>query len=64
MLGFVVDATAVHDLGGSDAQELGYATAVGAAYLRYLTARDGANLDIGSAAALLEFRFSATVERV
>ena len=33
----VVDATAVHDLGASDAQELGYSMAVGAAYLRILT---------------------------
>ena len=30
-LGVVVDATAVHDLGASDAQELGYSLAVGAA---------------------------------
>ena len=37
-LGVVVDATAVHDLGASDAQELGYSLAVGAAYLRVLTA--------------------------
>ena len=37
VLGVVVDATAVHDLGASDAQELGYALAVGAAYLRALT---------------------------
>ena len=36
-LGVVVDATAVHDLGASDAQELGYSLAVGAAYLRTLT---------------------------
>lgn len=64
VLGFVVDATAVHDLGGSDAQELGYATAVGAAYLRRLTAPDGAALDVDSAASLLEFRFSATVEQL
>lgn len=64
VLGFVVDATAVHDLGASDAQELGYATAVGAAYLRQLTAPDGAALDVDTAASLLEFRFSATVEEL
>lgn len=64
VLGFVIDATAVHDLGGSDAQELGYATAVGAAYLRQLTAPDGAALDVDTAASLLEFRFSATVEQL
>lgn len=64
VLGFVVDATAVHDLGGSEAQELGYATAVGAAYLRLLTAPDGAGLDVDVAASLLEFRFAATVEQL
>lgn len=64
VLGFVVDATAVHDLGGSDAQELGYATAVGAAYLRRLTAADGPGLDVDTAASLLEFRFAATVEQL
>ena len=52
-LGVVVDATAVHDLGASDAQELGYALAVGAAYLRALTA---AGLDVDEAAGLVEFR--------
>ena len=34
----VVDGTAVHDLGASDVQELGYALAVGAHYLRALDA--------------------------
>ena len=34
--GFVVDATAVHDRGASEAQELGASLAVGAAYLRGL----------------------------
>ena len=64
VLGFVVDATAVHDLGGSEAQELGYAAAVGAAYLRLLTGADGVALDVDTAASLLEFRFSATVEQL
>lgn len=64
VLGFVIDATVVHDLGGSDAQEIGYATAVGAAYLRQLTATDGAGLDVDTAAGLLEFRFTATVEQL
>ena len=64
LLGFVVDATAVHDLGGSEAQELGYAMAVGAAYLRLLTTPDGADLDVNVAASLLEFRFAATVEQL
>ncbi|RNM13513.1 methylmalonyl-CoA mutase family protein [Nocardioides pocheonensis] len=56
----VVDATAVHDLGASDAQELGYAIAVGAAYLRQLV-DDGR--DVAEAADLLEFRLAATDEQ-
>ena len=60
VLGAVVDATAVHDLGASDAQELGYGLAVGAAYLRTLTA---AGLTVDEAAGLLEFRFAATDEQ-
>ena len=59
-LGVVVDGTAVHDLGASDAQELGYALAVGAAYLRDLT-HDGFTLD--EALGLLEFRLAATDEQ-
>ena len=37
VLGFVVDATVVHDQGASDAQELGYSPAVGVQALRALT---------------------------
>ena len=37
-LGVVVDATTVHDRGASDVQELAYSLALGAAYLRELTA--------------------------
>jgi methylmalonyl-CoA mutase len=59
-LGVVVDATAVHDLGASDAQELGYALAVAAAYLRALTA---AGFEVAEAAGLVEFRFAATDEQ-
>ena len=59
-LGVVVDATAVHDLGASDGQELGYALAVGAAYLRALVA---AGFDVDEAARLVEFRFAATDEQ-
>jgi len=59
--GVVVDATAVHDRGASDVQELGYSMAVGAAYLRALT--DGAGLDVAEAAALIEFRYAATDEQ-
>ncbi len=60
VLGVVVDATAVHELGGSDAQEVGYALATGAAYLRILT---GAGIDLDAAVGLLEFRFAATDEQ-
>lgn len=56
-----VDATALHDRGASDAQELGYALAVGAAYLRLLTGPGG--LDVDRAAALMEFRLAATDEQ-
>ncbi len=60
VLGVVVDATAVHDLGASDAQELGYSLAVGAAYLRALTA---AGLGVEEALGLIEFRYAATDEQ-
>jgi methylmalonyl-CoA mutase len=57
---FVVDATAVHDRGASDAQELGWSMAAGAAYLRALTA---AGLAVDEAATLVEFRYAATDEQ-
>ena len=60
VLGVVVDATAAHDRGASDAQELGYGLAVAAAYLRALTE---AGLSIVEAARLMEFRFAATDEQ-
>ncbi len=60
VLGVVVDGTAVHDLGASDAQELGYTLAVGAAYLRMLTA---AGLELDEAVGLVEFRYAATDEQ-
>jgi methylmalonyl-CoA mutase len=59
-LGVVVDATAIHDLGASDAQELGYSLAVGAAYLRTLTA---AGIPLDEAVRLIEFRYAATDEQ-
>ncbi|MBD8868658.1 methylmalonyl-CoA mutase family protein [Nocardioides donggukensis] len=59
-LGVVVDGTALHDLGASDAQELGYTLAVGAAYLRTLTA---AGLGMEEALGLIEFRYAATAEQ-
>lgn len=58
--GVVVDATVVVDLGGSDAQELGYSLAVGTAYLRHLSE---IGLDVEAAAALIEFRYAATDEQ-
>lgn len=60
VLGVVVDATVVHDLGGSDGQELGYSLAVGTAYLRHLTE---IGLEVDEAAALIEFRYAATDEQ-
>ena len=56
----VVDGTAVHDLGASDVQELGWTLAAGAAYLRALVA---AGHTLEEAAALLEFRYAATDEQ-
>ncbi len=59
-LGLVVDGTALHDLGASDGQELGYLLALGAAYLRALVA---AGHDVDAALGLLEFRLAATDEQ-
>jgi methylmalonyl-CoA mutase len=59
-LGVVVDATAVHDVGASDAQELGYSLAVGAAYLRALT---DAGWSVDDALGTIEFRYAATDEQ-
>ncbi|GAA4734747.1 methylmalonyl-CoA mutase family protein [Nocardioides endophyticus] len=58
--GFVVDATTVHDRGASDAQELGWSMAAGAAYLRTLA---DAGLSVDEAASLVEFRYAATDEQ-
>ena len=55
----VVDGTAVHDLGASDVQELGYVLAVAAHYLRAL---GEAGHDIDAAQALVEFRLAASDE--
>ncbi|MGI5243624.1 methylmalonyl-CoA mutase subunit beta [Dactylosporangium sp. CA-139066] len=55
-----VDATVYHDAGAADAEELGYATATGVAYLRELTA---AGLSPGMALRQLEFRFAATADQ-
>ncbi|MCR6031314.1 methylmalonyl-CoA mutase [Nocardioides sp. zg-579] len=60
VLGVVVDATVAHDLGASDAQELGYSMWVGARVLRVLSA---AGIDVAEAARLVEFRYAATDEQ-
>jgi methylmalonyl-CoA mutase len=60
VLGFVVDATGVHDRGASDAQELAWSLATGTAYLRTLV---DAGVDLDDAARLLEFRYAATDEQ-
>ena len=56
----VVDGTALHDWGGSDAQELGWAIATGVSYLRLL-ADEGFSAE--HAARLVEFRLAATDEQ-
>lgn len=56
----VVDATAAHDLGASDAQELGWSIAAGVAYLRWLTDH---GLTVDEAAGQIDFRYAATDEQ-
>ncbi|MFD1859178.1 methylmalonyl-CoA mutase [Aeromicrobium camelliae] len=58
--GVVVDATAAHDLGASDVQELAYSLYAGVTYLRALTE---AGLSANEAAEQLEFRYAATDEQ-
>ena len=57
----VLDGTAVHDLGASDAQELGYVLALGAHYLRALEAH---GVSVDDAAGLVELRLAATDEQL
>ncbi|MEV4096408.1 methylmalonyl-CoA mutase subunit beta [Streptosporangium saharense] len=56
----VIDGTPYHDLGGSDAEELGCAAAAGVAALRTLT---GAGLSAEEAFGQLEFRYAATADQ-
>ncbi len=56
----VVDGTALHDEGASDAQELGWVIATGAAYLRLL-AEEG--FTVAQSARMIEFRLAATDEQ-
>jgi methylmalonyl-CoA mutase len=58
--GLVVDATAAHDLGASDVQELGYSIFVATTYLRVLAE---AGIEPAAAADLIEFRYAATDEQ-
>ncbi|RYY49789.1 MAG: methylmalonyl-CoA mutase [Actinomycetales bacterium] len=58
--GIVVDATAVHDAGASDVQELAYSLLAGAAYLRLLAE---AGLGVDAAADQLDVRLAATDEQ-
>jgi methylmalonyl-CoA mutase len=60
VLGAVVDGTALHEQGASDAQELGWTMAVGVHYLRLLT---DAGFSVDDAAGLVEFRYAATDEQ-
>ena len=57
----VVDGTALHDQGASDAQELGWTMAVGIHYLRMLA---DAGFTFDEAARLVEFRYAATDEQL
>jgi len=56
----VADGTAAHDIGAGDVQELGWALAVGATYLRQLEA---AGITGADAAGLLSFRYAVTDEQ-
>lgn len=58
--GVVVDATALHDRGGSDVQELAWSMMVAVTYLRALEA---AGFSTDEAAAQLEFRYAVTDEQ-
>lgn len=55
-----VDASAIHDAGASDAQELAYSLLAGATYLRALVA---AGFSVEDAANLIDFRYAATDEQ-
>lgn len=56
----VVDATAYHDAGADEAQELACSLAAGVAYLRALTE---AGLPVTDALGQLEFRYAATADQ-
>jgi methylmalonyl-CoA mutase len=56
----VADARVVHNAGGSETQELGYALAVATAYLRAL---DGCGIALDDARKMIFFRLSADVDQ-
>lgn len=58
--GIVLDATAVHDAGGSEVQELAYSLAAGATYLRALV---DAGFTVDEAADQIDVRYAATDEQ-
>ena len=60
VLAVVVDASAVHDTGASEAQELGWSMAAAVRVLRVL---EDAGIDAEQAAGLVEFRYAATDEQ-
>jgi methylmalonyl-CoA mutase len=60
VLGVVVDGSRIHDRGASEAQELGGSMAAAVRVLRVL---EGAGIDAGQAAGLVEFRYAATDEQ-
>ena len=55
-----VDATAAHDAGASDVQELAWSLAAGVTYLRALV---DAGHSVDDAAAMIDFRYAATDEQ-
>src|SRR5699024_1832176 len=57
---FTADATVVHNAGGSDAQELGWAIAAGTAYLRAL---NEAGFAVAEAARRIEFRLAVNADQ-
>src|SRR5699024_2670423 len=57
---FTPDSTVVHNAGGSDAQELGWAIAAGTAYLRAL---NEAGFDVAEAARRIEFRLAVNADQ-
>ena len=60
VLGVVIDASAVHDRGASEAQELGWSIVAAARVLRAL---ERAHIPVTKAAGLVEFRYAATDEQ-